>query len=138
MADDALDHRHLDDREQLLGRREREGAEAGALAPHEDDRSHGFDVGGAVEGGAVDAVVERGEVEPGGVEPGVVEPGAVVDPGVTGSVGVTGNVVVGPTSLRCASWSRDGGSGTLSDSGRNATVISSPSLRRTSFGLAKS
>jgi hypothetical protein len=107
VGQDALDHRDLDDREHLLGDRQGERAEPGALAPHEDDRPHGALVGGVVAGVVVEGVEVDGVV--------VVSPGTVVV-----------DVAFAPTSLRLSSVGSDGGFGMLDSSldGMKAIVIS--------------
>jgi hypothetical protein len=72
-ADDALDHRDLDDGQQLLWGGERQRSEPRPEPPDEDDRPHGVVVGGAL--GDVDPSV-LGDDDPATVVP--VDPGAVV------------------------------------------------------------
>jgi hypothetical protein len=94
VSEHALDHRHLDDREHLLRRRQREWAEPGALAAYEDDGPHGADV--VVLGTVVAVVTVVDAVLSVGADVAVV-PGAVVDE-VSPPTTVVG--VVGATSLR--------------------------------------
>ena len=136
VAEHPLDHGHPDDREHLLGRRERQRPEPRPLAAHEDNRFHylvvvvdeGFVV--VVDGGAVVVVA--------GAQPWCgVAAGAVVEVAPAAVVVVDAAGAWSPASTCCSARIVDaGGLGSSVPSGTNPAVISWRFRNLRSAGLA--
>ena len=127
MPEHALDHRNADDREHLLGRRERQGTQPRPLAADEDDRLHYFVVvvrgrrggrgGRVVVVAGVVVVVAAGALV-------VVAVGAVVVVAPATVVVVVATGWVPASTCSRPRWSTPGGLGSAVPSGTKPTVIS--------------